>query len=179
MGITNQERVAGPDVLTALCKAAPAEGVSLFFLGSHTGILSGMRERLEQEFPNLNIAGMEPLPFRPLTDKEDEEIIQKLNDSGAGIILLSLGCPKQEIWMNAHRGKVRAVMIGVGGAFPMYAGIYKRPPRLIQLLGLEWLYRLVQEPRRLWKRYFSTIPMFVWLACKQLLTTQKRLLVQG
>lgn len=170
MGIAGQERVAGPDVLTALCEKAPQADVSVFFLGSQTTVLDKMRARLEQEFPDLKIAGMEPLPFRPLTEAEDAEIIQKINSSGAGIVMIALGCPKQEKWMAAHRGKIQAVMIGLGGAFPVYARIYKRPPRMIQMAGLEWLYRLVQEPRRLWKRYSSTMPKFVWLALKQLAT---------
>ncbi|NJL20111.1 MAG: WecB/TagA/CpsF family glycosyltransferase, partial [Leptolyngbyaceae cyanobacterium SM1_3_5] len=168
MGAVGQERVAGPDVLSALCAKAPQAGVSVFFLGSQATILDKMRVRLEQEFPSLKIAGMEPLPFRPLTEAEDAEIIQKINSSGAGIVMIALGCPKQEKWMAAHHGKIQAVMIGLGGAFPVYARIYKRPPRMIQMAGLEWLYRLVQEPRRLWKRYFDTMPKFVWLASKQL-----------
>lgn len=168
MGVAGQERVAGPDVLSALCAKAPEEGVSLFFLGSQTAVLEKMRMKLKQEFPDLKIAGMEPLPFRPLTKTEDAEIIQKINDSGAGIVMIALGCPKQENWMAAHRSKIQAVMIGLGGAFPVYAGIYRRPPRFIQLSGLEWLYRLIQEPRRLWKRYFNTMPTFMWLAVRQL-----------
>jgi len=174
LGAAKQERVAGPDVLSALCRLAPEENVSLFFLGSQAAVLAKMRTKLEREFPTLAIAGMEPLPFRPITAAEDEEIIQKLNDSGAGLVLVALGCPKQEKWMAEHRGKVQAVMVGLGGAFPVYAGIYKRPPHFVQQVGLEWLYRLVQEPRRLWKRYFSTIPIFVWLACKQFLADEKK-----
>lgn len=174
LGAVGQERVAGPDVLSALCQLAPREEVSLFFLGSQTAVLEKMRVRLEREFPSLKIAGMEPLPFRPMTAAEDEAIIEKLNSSGAGMVLIALGCPKQEKWMAAHRGKVQAVMVGLGGAFPVYAGIHKRPPRFVQLSGLEWLYRLIQEPRRLWKRYFSTMPMFVWLVCKQFAVDSKK-----
>jgi N-acetylglucosaminyldiphosphoundecaprenol N-acetyl-beta-D-mannosaminyltransferase len=169
MGVAAQERVAGPDVLAALCQSAPSEGVSLFFLGSQSSILERMRSRLEREFPDLKIAGMEPLPFRPMTPQESDAIARKLNESGAGIVLVSLGCPKQEIWMAENRNKVHMVMIGLGGAFPVYANIHKRAPHFIQNLGLEWLYRLVQEPQRLWKRYIDTIPVFLYLALKQLL----------
>jgi N-acetylglucosaminyldiphosphoundecaprenol N-acetyl-beta-D-mannosaminyltransferase len=169
MGVPAQERVAGPDVLSALCKLAPLEGVSLFFLGSQDSILERMRSRLENEFPNLKIAGMESLPFRPMTTQENMAIVQKLNESGAGIVLVSLGCPKQEIWMAENKDKVQMVMIGLGGAFPVYAEIHKRAPGFIQNLGLEWLYRLVQEPQRLWRRYVDTIPVFIYLALKQLL----------
>jgi N-acetylglucosaminyldiphosphoundecaprenol N-acetyl-beta-D-mannosaminyltransferase len=169
LGASRQDRVAGPDVLVALCRLASLEGVSLFFLGSQSAVLERIRIRLKQEFPELKVAGMEPLPFRPSTEAEDEAIVQMLNESGAGIVLVSLGCPKQELWMAQHKDKVRMVMIGVGGAFPMYAGIHKRAPRFIQQTGLEWLYRLMQEPRRLWRRYSSTIPIFIWLALKQLM----------
>jgi len=111
---------------------------------------------------------MEPLPFRPLTDEEDEHIVRTVNESGAGIVMVCLGCPKQEFWMTQHKHRISAVMIGLGGAFPVYAGIHKRAPRLIRSVGLEWFYRLVQEPNRLWKRYSTTIPPFIWLSVKQL-----------
>ncbi|MGA7933195.1 MAG: WecB/TagA/CpsF family glycosyltransferase [Kovacikia sp.] len=172
MGSPKQNRIAGMDVLLALCKLASPQGISVFFLGSQDTILARMKVRLEREFPNLKIAGMEPLPFRPLTPTEDEAIIQRLNDSGAGLVMVSLGCPKQELWMAQHKDKVQAVMIGLGGAFPVYAGIHKRAPQIIRALGLEWLFRLAQEPRRLWGRYSSTIPIFIWLACKQLFTSR-------
>lgn len=172
-GLARQDRVAGLDILNAICHAAPAQGVSVFFLGSQQGILDRMKIRLEKEFPDLKIAAMEPLPFRPLTTMENQAIIQQINESGAGVVFVSLGCPKQEIWMMQNKGKVHAVMIGLGGAFPVYAGLHSRAPHLIRLAGLEWLYRLIQEPRRLWRRYWSTIPLFVWLACKQLLDDRR------
>lgn len=171
MGVSNQDRVAGLDVLLALCKLASSENISVFFLGSQAAILDRMEIRLKSEFPDLKIAGMEPLPFRPLTKDEDESITRKLNESGASVVFVSLGCPTQELWIAAHKGKVQAVMIGLGGAFPVYAGIHKRAPKFIRLIGFEWLYRLAQEPRRLWGRYSSTIPLFIWLACKQLIAT--------
>lgn len=173
LGVAKQDRVAGLDVLAALCQQASVEGVSVFFVGSQTAILDKIRARLERDFPKLTIAGMEPFPFRPMTQAEDEALIEKLNDSGAGIVLVSLGCPKQEIWMAAHKDKVQGVMVGLGGAFPVYAGLHKRAPKLVRSAGFEWLYRLAQEPRRLWGRYSSTIPLFIWLACKQLVTSQR------
>lgn len=176
LGVRNQDRVAGLDILQAICKAAPSTNISLFFVGSETPILDQMRVRLNQEFPNLQIAGMEPLPFRPLTPAEDEALIQKINASGAGVVLVSLGCPKQERWMAEHKDKINAVMIGLGGAFPVYAGICKRAPRWVREMGMEWFYRLIQEPRRLWKRYSTTIPLFLWLATKQLIKQPKVLL---
>lgn len=173
MGARYQDRVAGMDLFLALCGQAQSQNVSVFFVGSQTEILSRMRERLQQEFPQLKIAAMEPLPFRPLTETEDEALINKINSSGAGVVWVSLGCPKQEKWMAQHQEKIQAVMIGVGGVFPVYAGIQKRAPRLVRDLGLEWLYRWVQEPRRLWRRYGTTIPPFIWLATKQLLSSSR------
>lgn len=169
LGVRYQDRVAGMDVLLALCKLAQAQNVSVFFAGSQPDILSLMQKRLEQEFPKLKIAGMEPLPFRPMTEIEDKALIKMINNSGAGLVFVSLGCPKQEKWMAEHQDKIHAVMIGVGGVFPVYAGIHKRAPRLVRDLGFEWLYRWLQEPRRLWNRYTQTIPAFMWLAFKQLL----------
>jgi N-acetylglucosaminyldiphosphoundecaprenol N-acetyl-beta-D-mannosaminyltransferase len=168
MGFKDQDRVAGLDVLTGVCELAQATGVGVYFLGSEANVLEQMRLRLNQEFPELSIAGMEPLPFRPLTMAEDEALIERVNDSGAGVVLVALGCPKQEHWMATHQYKINAVMIGLGAAFLVYAGIYQRAPEWIREAGLEWLYRLIQEPRRLWKRYAATIPPFVYLALKQL-----------
>jgi N-acetylglucosaminyldiphosphoundecaprenol N-acetyl-beta-D-mannosaminyltransferase len=164
-----QDRVAGLDLMLAVCKQAEADGVGVFFLGSEEGILAKMRLRLNQEFPNLRLLGMESLPFRPLTAAEDAAVIDQVNQSGAGIVFLSLGCPKQELWMAQHQGQIKAVMVGIGGVFPLYAGIYRRAPAALRASGLEWLYRLVQEPRRLWGRYSRTIPPFMWMALQQLL----------
>ncbi len=171
LGATSQDRVAGLDILASVCQSAPKRNVSVFFLGSQTQILSGMRSKLKKEYPELNIAAMEPLPFRPLTESEDEALISKINESGAGIVFVSLGCPKQEKWMSEHKDKIHAVMIGLGGAFPVYAGLQKRAPRIVRESGFEWLYRWLQEPRRLGGRYTKTIPPFMWLAMKQLIST--------
>lgn len=173
MGASCQDRVAGMDIFLSLCQLTQTQNFSVFFLGSQTEILSKMRSRLEHEFPQLKIAAMEPLPFRPLTEIEDEALVEKINSSGAGAVLVSLGCPKQENWIAQHKGKIQAVMIGLGGVFPVYAGIRKRAPRIVRDLGLEWLYRWIQEPRRLCGRYAKTIPLFIWLATKQLLSSNR------
>lgn len=179
LGAAHQDRVAGLDVLKAVCTRAPELNVSVFFLGSQQAVLDKMKERLEREFPTLAIAGMEPLPFRPMTQEEDEALIRKINESGAGIVFVALGCPKQEAWIAQHKGQINSVMIGLGGAFPVYAGIHKRAPLVVRSLGFEWLYRLLQEPRRLWGRYRRTIPVFIWLASKQLLTSMKQTSTQS
>lgn len=170
MGVKNQNRVSGVDILLALCQLAPRQNISIFFLGSEKHILARIRKRLELEFPNLQIAGMEPLPFRSLTQGEDEALIGKINKSGAGLVLVALGCPKQEYWMAQHKGKIRAVMIGLGWAFTVYAGLEKRAPRWMQNAGLEWLYRLMQDPYRLSSRYWNSNRTFIWLAVKQVMT---------
>lgn len=179
LGVRNQDRVAGLDVLSALCQLASLERVSIYFLGSQPAILDRMKVKLNREFPDLMIAGMDPLPFRPLTMEEDEEVVRRINASGAGLVLVALGCPKQETWIAQHKGKIAAVMVGLGGAFPVYAGLHKRAPRVIRSLGFEWLYRLIQEPRRLWGRYRSTIPIFIWLAIKQLLASNRQTSTQN
>jgi N-acetylglucosaminyldiphosphoundecaprenol N-acetyl-beta-D-mannosaminyltransferase len=167
LGVRSPDRVAGMDILLALCQQAPLHDVSVFFVGSQSEILDRMQCRLKENFPGLKIAGMEPLPFAQTAPNEDEALIKKINDSGAKVVFVSLGCPKQEYWMASHKHKIHAVMIGLGGVFPIYAGIHKYAPKLLRESGFEWLYRLSREPRRLWKRYASTIPIFVWLASKQ------------
>ena len=168
LGTKKQERVAGMDILLALCHLAQLHQISIFFLGSCQKILEPMERRLRSEFPYLPIAGIEPLPFRPLTPAEDKALMQKINASRAGLVFVSLGCPKQEYWIAQHREQISAVMIGLGGAFPVYARIHNWAPQWVRKSGLEWLYRLLQEPRRLWRRYTKTIPAFIWLAWRQL-----------
>jgi N-acetylglucosaminyldiphosphoundecaprenol N-acetyl-beta-D-mannosaminyltransferase len=169
LGARNQNRVAGMDIFLALCQEASHRNLSVFFVGSQTEILNRIQTHLEQDFPDLCIAGMEPLPFRPITPQEDDNLIRKIHASGASLVLVSLGCPKQEVWMSRHKGQLKGVMIGLGGVFPVYAGIQKRAPQWAREYGLEWLYRLLQEPKRLWKRYQSTIPPFIYLAIRQLI----------
>jgi N-acetylglucosaminyldiphosphoundecaprenol N-acetyl-beta-D-mannosaminyltransferase len=167
LGVSCADRVAGMDILLALCHQAPRHNVSAFFVGSQSEILDRMKSRLEQDFPELHVAGMQPLPFALDAPEEDEALIKQINASGAKVVFVSLGCPKQEYWMARHKHKIHAVMIGIGGVFPIYAGIHKYAPKILREHGLEWLYRLSREPRRLWKRYASTVPFFLWLALKQ------------
>lgn len=161
-----QDRVAGFELTMALCKQAQAARVSIFLLGSTPEILEKMRSRLSREFPELQVAGISSPPFRPLTPAEDESLARQINESRAGLVFVSLGCPKQESWMYLHKEKVQSVMVGLGGAFSVYAGTSRWAPAWVRRFGLEWCYRLIQEPRRLWKRYARTIPPFLWLAFK-------------
>lgn len=174
LGAPSQERVAGMDMLPALCKRAEEQGISIFFLGSTQEVLDRIRKRLELEHPRLAIAGMESPPFRPLTESEQQALIEKINGSGAQMVFVALGCPKQERWMHFHKEKILAPMVGLGGAFPVYAGVQRRAPLWVQRAGLEWVFRLLQDPGRLWKRYWGTNLPFMWLAARQLLARTER-----
>ena len=167
-GFHGQQRINGPDLTWALARSCEAEGVSVYFYGSTSATLDRLRHCLLAAFPTLQIAGMESPPFRQLTAEEDSAAVERMNASGAGIVFVGLGCPKQERWMAEHKGRVRAVMIGVGAAFDFHAGTVSRAPAWMRDNGLEWLHRLASEPRRLWKRYLVTNTLFIIGAIKQL-----------
>jgi N-acetylglucosaminyldiphosphoundecaprenol N-acetyl-beta-D-mannosaminyltransferase len=161
MGFQWQERINGPDLMWRLCGQAAEKGLSIFLYGSTPGTLERLTDNLKTAFPQLAIAGVCSPPFRLLSEEEDQEITDCINGSVAHIVFVGLGCPKQELWMAAHRGKIQGVMIGVGAAFDYHAGTVRRAPLWMQRLGLEWLFRLMSEPRRLWKRYLVTNSLFV------------------
>jgi N-acetylglucosaminyldiphosphoundecaprenol N-acetyl-beta-D-mannosaminyltransferase len=168
LGFAGQQRINGPDLMWKYCAHAAANGEAIFLYGSTPETLAILRTRLLAAFPALTIAGMIAPPFRPLTEAEDAEIVDTINRSGAGTVWVGLGCPKQEHWMAAHRGRINAVMVGVGAAFDWHAGTVKRAPLWMQHNGLEWLHRVASEPRRLWKRYLVTNMLFVIGAALQL-----------
>lgn len=168
-GYPLQERINGPDLMLRLCAAAVDEGVSIYLFGSTPKTLSLLQSALPAHFPGLKISGATSPPFRALTTEEDEDHVRDINESGAGIVLVSLGCPKQERWMHDHRSRVNGVMLGVGAAFDFHAGTVSRAPAWMQANGLEWLHRLLSEPRRLWRRYLSTNTAFMLGATKQIL----------
>ena len=169
-----QDRAAGMDLLISICREAEQARIPVFFVGSEQVVLDRMRSRLSRDFPSLIIGGMESLPFGelPLPPDEERPVIEKIKATRSGVVFVSLGCPKQEKWMADHRGEIAAVMVGIGGVFPIYAGILSHAPRFMREAGLEWLYRLIQEPGRLWIRYARTIPPFVWMAAEQILTSR-------
>jgi N-acetylglucosaminyldiphosphoundecaprenol N-acetyl-beta-D-mannosaminyltransferase len=144
----------------------------VFFYGSTESTLRKLRDVLRAQFPRLQIAGIYSPPFRPLSAEEDAQIVQNINRSGANIVFVGLGCPKQEKWMADHRGRIHAVMLGVGAAFDYHAGVIKRAPLWWQRHGLEWLYRLLSEPRRLFKRYLITNTLFLIGFSRQLLSRE-------
>lgn len=157
-------RVCGPDLLPALCRHSLARGYRHFFYGGGPGVAENLAERLRARFPGLEVAGTHTPPFRSLSAAEDAAVIGKIDESRADIVWVGLGTPKQERWMAAHLGRLEApVMLGVGAAFDFHAGTVQRAPAWMQRSGLEWLFRLVSEPRRLWRRYLVLAPRFVVL----------------
>ena len=166
---TTQPRINGPDLMCRYCREAQLRSEPIFLFGSTETTLALLKVKLLEAYPNLIIAGAVSPPFRSLTPEEDSVVVDQINASGAGVVFVSLGCPKQELWMAGHRNRVLAVMIGVGAAFDYHAGTIKRAPKLMQDLGLEWFHRLVSEPRRLWRRYLVTNTIFMLLALKQLI----------
>ncbi len=151
------------------CAHTVRQGDSIYLYGSTPTTLSALQAALQARFHGLRIAGAESPPFRPLTAEEDDAVVERINASGAGSVWVSLGCPKQEQWMADHRGRVQAVMVGVGAAFDFHAGNVRRAPAWMRGSGLEWLHRLASEPRRLWKRYLVTNTLFIVGAARQLL----------
>ena len=169
LGHAGQARINGPDLMWRCCADAAARGLSVYLYGGTDEVLARLQQRLRAAFPGLQIAGAASPPFRALTADEDAAAVAAINASGAGVVWVSLGCPKQELWMHAHRGRVQAVMVGVGAAFDYHAGTMPRAPLWMQQAGLEWLHRLGSEPRRLWRRYLVTNTLFVLAAARQLL----------
>jgi N-acetylglucosaminyldiphosphoundecaprenol N-acetyl-beta-D-mannosaminyltransferase len=168
LGHRAQQRINGPDLMWRCCECAEALGLSVYFLGSTEDTLAQLRRCVSKAFPKLRIAGVQSLPFRPMTETEDQALESEVNASGANFVFVSLGCPKQEAWIARRRGRISSVMLGVGAAFDFHSGRRKRAPQWIQDHGLEWLYRLVCEPRRLSGRYFSTNSSFIVGAARQL-----------
>lgn len=161
-GAANVERVYGPDLMLAVSERAAERGWKCFLYGATDEVLEQLRTNLRDRFPALQIVGWHSPPFRALTAAEDEAVVREINDSGAQIVWVGLSTPKQERWMAAHVGRLDAsALFGVGAAFDMHAGNLRQAPRWMQRAGLEWLFRLASEPRRLWRRYAVNNPRFV------------------
>jgi N-acetylglucosaminyldiphosphoundecaprenol N-acetyl-beta-D-mannosaminyltransferase len=154
-------RVYGPDLMLEFCKYSLTCRYRHFLYGGRPDTLARLSDRLRRRFPGISIVGSFAPPFRPLRPNEDKDVTSLINRSGADVVWVGLGSPKQEIWMAEHRDRVSAVMIGVGAAFDFLSGAVPQAPKWIQDHGLEWLHRLFQEPRRLWKRYLIYNPLFV------------------
>lgn len=172
LGFPAQERITGPDLMWRYLLQAERVGQKIFLYGSTQETLSSLGKAIARAFPQLDVAGTLSPPFHTLSSSEDEAEVAAINGSGAHVVFVGLGCPKQEKWMAAHSGKINAVLIGVGAAFDFHSGMKKRAPLWWQRHGLEWLYRLGSEPRRLLRRYLVTNTLFVVGIAKQLIVAK-------
>lgn len=168
-GFSEQQRINGPDLTWRYLQVAEQLGQSVFFYGSTQDTLDRLLVTIKASFPKLKIVGMESPPYRELSEDEDQAYVDQINQSGANVLFVGLGCPKQEAWMAAHRGRIKAVMLGVGAAFDYHAGTIQRAPVWMQKIGMEWFHRLLSEPRRLFKRYTVTNSIFIFRMMKNLL----------
>lgn len=162
-GYKQAQRVTGPDLMLELFAISKEKGYRHYFYGATEETLQSMKGVLERDYPGIQIAGMYAPPFRALTPQEDAQIVAKINESRPDFIWIGLGAPKQEEWMYQHMGQLQGVLIGVGAGFDYLAGYIKRAPRWMQRMSLEWLYRLLQDPKRLWRRYFTSNVKFICL----------------
>ena len=172
-GKKTASRVRANDLMIMLCEFAAENNLSVGFYGGKQEVIDAIRRKAEKELSNLKIAYAFSPPFRALTDEEDTEITAEINAAKPDILFMGLGCPKQENWMAAHKDNLTTVMLGVGASFDFYAGNVKESPAWLGKFGLEWLFRLTQEPKRLWRRYLILNPRFLWLCAMQLLGLKK------
>jgi len=163
------DRVYGPNLTRRLCERAAAEGLPIYFYGSTPTILAALRRSLEREYPGIVVAGMEPSKFRRLTPAEKNKLAERVHASGASLLFVGLGCPRQEVFAYEFRDVLGIPVLGVGAAFPFLAGLAPQAPRWMQDRGLEWLFRLASEPRRLWRRYLYLNPAYAFLVALQAL----------
>ena len=169
-GHAHVERVYGPDLMLAVCEQSLSKGYRHFFYGGGEGVPTLLTTNLRRRFPSLQVVGGYSPPFRPLSGAENEQIVDAINEAAPDIVWIGLSTPKQERWMAEHLGRLAApVLIGVGAAFDFHSGLKKQAPRWMQRSGLEWLFRLATEPRRLWRRYLVNNPLFVVLVVLQVL----------
>jgi N-acetylglucosaminyldiphosphoundecaprenol N-acetyl-beta-D-mannosaminyltransferase len=177
LGVRSASRVAGTDLVPRVLRLAAATGTPVGFFGSTSEVLTDLRSWAETLFPGLVVSFAYDPPFRAWSQEEEERVLREVTESETRILFVGLGCPKQEIWMDRVRGRVPAVMVGVGAAFDFLSGRKRRAPVLFQRVGLEWMFRLASEPQRLWRRYVLNNPRFVVLFARQML--QDRLSRRG
>jgi N-acetylglucosaminyldiphosphoundecaprenol N-acetyl-beta-D-mannosaminyltransferase len=162
LGIPQAQRVYGPTLTPIVCRRAEELGLPVGFYGGSPEVLDALVQELSTRFPKLRIPFAYSPPFRPLSEVEDAGVVDAIDAAGVSILFVGLGCPKQERWMAAHRESLRCTMVGVGAAFDFIAGAKSQAPRWVQRMGLEWLFRLLAEPRRLWRRYLIGNPRFLY-----------------
>jgi N-acetylglucosaminyldiphosphoundecaprenol N-acetyl-beta-D-mannosaminyltransferase len=162
-GHPRQARVYGPDLTQYVVEAAAAHALPVGFYGATPAVLDAMKTKFLKRYPELKVTYSFSPPFRPLTVEEDQRIVDEIKACGVRILFVGLGCPRQERWVAGHKGRIQAVMLAVGAAFDFHAGNKPQAPKWMQNAGLEWLFRLVTEPKRLWRRYLHHNPRFIWL----------------
>jgi N-acetylglucosaminyldiphosphoundecaprenol N-acetyl-beta-D-mannosaminyltransferase len=169
-----KDRVYGPELMIRLCQRAANEQTPVYFYGGDEKVSRDLVDSIQRQFPGIVIAGAEAPPFRPLTAEEDEQVIKRINESGAGIVFIGLGCPKQDQFAHEHRHQLNAIQVCVGAAFDFHAGAKPMAPMWMQRSGFEWLYRLSKEPGRLWRRYLVTNSLYVWKVAKEFVFGSKK-----
>jgi N-acetylglucosaminyldiphosphoundecaprenol N-acetyl-beta-D-mannosaminyltransferase len=175
LGLPQQRRIrVTPDILLTLFAICETGGLKVGLYGSTPRTVDAFLAFLREATPDLEVAFSHSPPFRPLTESEDREITEQIDHSGVQLLLVGLGCPKQEKWMADHAGRLHCVMFGVGAAFEMFAGNTRNAPEWMRDRGLEWLFRLASEPRRLWRRHVRNDPRFLLLLCRQVLHMRRR-----
>jgi N-acetylglucosaminyldiphosphoundecaprenol N-acetyl-beta-D-mannosaminyltransferase len=175
LGIAGAQRVYGPSLLPFVCELASERQIPVGFYGGSQEVLDSMVEKLTQRLPKLQISFANAPPFRPLEPREDARIVEQIKDSGTRILFVGLGCPKQERWMADHRDALSSVMVGVGAAFDFNSGAKAQAPPWLQNAGLEWLFRMCCEPKRLWWRYLYHNPRFLFHFLLQLTGLRRNL----
>ncbi|MEG4376016.1 MULTISPECIES: WecB/TagA/CpsF family glycosyltransferase [unclassified Microcoleus] len=163
------DRVCGPNAMLQICERAAEEGLPIYLYGSQASVLEALSRNLCQRFPKLIIAGTQPSKFRHVSPQEKQEIAQQIRNSGAAITFVGLGCPRQEVWAYEYRDDLSMPLIAVGAAYDFHAGNLAKSPEFLSKIGLEWLFRMMKEPRRLWQRYVFLNPLYIWLFLLQAL----------
>ena len=167
-GADHVDRVYGPDLMLEVCEEAAKHGWTSFFYGGRDGIPERLAEKLTGRFPGLQVVGTYSPPFRPLTTREQHEVVRMINDANPDLLWVGLSTPKQERWVADHVDRLDSpVLLAVGAAFDIHAGTLQQAPYWMQRRGLEWLYRLYREPRRLWRRYAVIVPRFLFAIARR------------
>ncbi|MBF0120240.1 MAG: WecB/TagA/CpsF family glycosyltransferase [Desulfobacterales bacterium] len=168
-----KDRVYGPTLMLKICERASREGLKIYLYGSREIVLKKLSENLCKRFPSLLIAGLLPCKFERISIAEHEAVIETIKKSGASITFVGMGCPKQDVWIYENKNRLSMPLIAVGAAFDFHAGIVPQSPPTLQNIGLEWFYRLIHEPKRLWKRYLIFNPLYIFLFLLQMMKIKK------